>query len=68
MEGGSLFVSLAGDKEGAWSSWYSGLGLHQIGSQPTFFTLLWVARPCIPYPVCDAQKGQGNVATEMEPL
>ncbi len=27
-------------KKGAWGLWYSGLGLHQLGSRPTFFTFL----------------------------
>ncbi len=66
--GGSLFASITGNKEGTQSWWYSGLCPHQLGSQPRFFTLLLVARPCIPYPVCDAQKGQGVVVTEMELL
>ncbi len=36
---------------GARGLWYSGLGLHQLSSRPTFCILLWIAHRCILYQV-----------------
>ncbi len=37
----SYWLPLLGMKNGAWGLWYSRLGLHQLGSQPSFFMLRW---------------------------
>ncbi len=41
-------------KKRAWGLWYSGLGLHQLVSRPTFFILRWTTHLCILYQMCDA--------------
>ncbi len=41
-------------KKGSWGLWYSGLGLHQLSSQPTFFAPRWTTHFCSLYKVCDA--------------
>ncbi len=39
-----------------WRLWYSGLGIHQLGSRPTFFIPRWTKHRCILYQVCDARR------------
>ncbi len=45
-------------KQGARGLWYSGLGLHQLGSRPTFYIPRWTAHLYI------LPKGRAGVLTQ----
>ncbi len=48
----------------AWGLWYSGLGLHQLGSRPTVFIPRWTTHPCILYQVCVTRGVMAGVGHE----